>query len=90
MARHCDLQEKGEYKDLLDNNGEPSLESAEFHQASEALSVKKAKSFYLNSACIFHLAMVILYSMIFVLLAWTHHAQYSHGPGLIFCMSGQS
>ena len=80
----------GEYKDLLDSNGDPSLENAECHQEFKPLSVKKVKSFVLHNPWIFHLAMVILYSTLFILIAWKDHAQHFHGPGLIFCMCGQS
>ena len=80
----------GEYKDLLDSNGEPSLECAGSHQTSESWMVKKTKFFHLHNPWIFHIAIVILYSSIFILIAWKHHAQYFHGPGLIFCMSGKS
>ena len=79
-----------EYKNLLDIKGEPSLEGAESHQALEPLRAKKAKSFNHRHIWIFHLAMVTLYSTVFILLAWMRHAQHFHGPGLIFCMSGQS
>ena len=80
----------GEYKDLLDSNGDPSLENAEFHQEPKPLNVKKTKSFNIYNPWIFHLAIVILYSTALILIAWKHHAQHFHGPGLIFCMCGQS
>lgn len=85
-----DFHGNGEYKNLLDGDGHPSLESAEFHQASESLGINKIKSFCLRNAWILHLAMVILYSTIFILMARKYHAQCFHGPDLIFCMSGQS
>lgn len=85
-----DFHGNGEYKNLLDGDGEPSLESAEPHQSSEPLRVKTAKFFNLHNPWIFHLVMVILYSSVFILISWKHRAQYFHGPRLIFCMYGQS
>lgn len=80
----------GEYKDLLDSNGDPSLEKADFRQESKPSSAKKVKSFNLYNPWIFHLTMMILYSTAFILIVWRQHAQHFHGPGLIFCMCGQS
>ena len=90
LTKMTDPDGKGEYKDLLDSNGDPSLESAEFHQESKPSSVNKVKSFSLYDPWIFHLALVILYSTIFILIAWKQHAQSFHGPGLIFCKSDHS
>ena len=77
-----------EYKNLLDIKGEPSLEGAESHQTSEPLRAAQAKSFNPRNVWIFHLAMVTLYSTIFILITWMRLTQHFHGPGLIFCMSG--
>ena len=79
-----------EYKNLLDIKGEPSLEGAESHQALEPLRAKQAKTFNPRNVWIFHLAMVTLYSTVFILITWMRLTQHFHGPGLIFCMSGQS
>ena len=76
-----------EYKILLNSKGEPSLEDAEPHQALESLRVKRVKSLNPHNILIFHFAMVTLYSTVFILIAWKHHAQYYHGPDLIFCTS---
>ena len=78
-----------EYKNLLDMKGEPSLEGGESHQALEPLRAK-SKSFNPRNIWIFHLAMVTLYSTLFILIVWIRHAQHFHGPGLIFSMSRQS
>ena len=90
MTVDLNLFAKMEYKNLLDMKGEPSLEGAESHQVSEPLRAKNARSIHPRNIWIFHLVMVALYSTVFILIAWMRHAQHFHGPGLIFCMSGQS
>ena len=90
FAKMVNPHGNAEHKNLLDIKGEPSLEGAEFHQALEPLRAKKAISFNPRHIWIFHLAMVTLYSAVFILMVWMRHARHFHGPGLIFCMSGQS
>ena len=90
LVKMANPHSNAEYKILLDSKGEPSLDDAESHQALEPLRVEKAKSRNPHNIWIFHLAMVTLYSTVFILIAWKNHANYYHGPGLIFCMSVQS
>ena len=81
---------KTEYNNLLNIKGEPSLEGADSHQALEPLRAKKAKVFNPRHIWILHLAMVTLYSTVFILIAWMRHGERFHGPSLIFCRSDQS
>ena len=90
FAKMVNPHGNAEYKNLLDVKGEPSLEGAESHQALEPTRAENAKSLNPRNIWIFHIAMVTLYWTVFVLITSTRHAQHFHGPGLIFCMSGQS
>lgn len=90
FAKMVNPRGNAEYKNLLDIKGEPSLEGAESHQALEPTRAENAKSFNPRNIWIFHLAMVALYWTVFILISWMRPAHHFHGPGLIFCMSGQS
>ena len=89
VAKMVNPHGNAEYKNLLDMKGEPSLEGGESHQALEPPRAK-ARSFSPRRIWFFHLAMVTLYSTVFILISWTRYAQHFHGPGLIFSMSRQS
>ena len=76
-----------DYNMLLDSKEEPLLEDPESNPAFDPPEVKKAKLLIPHNTWIFHLALITLYSTVFILMTQHYHAKFTHGPSLIFCTS---
>ncbi|MCJ1279929.1 hypothetical protein MMC21_007754 [Puttea exsequens] len=74
----------GEDKNLLDESGDPSLDSGSLLHRSHFSALRKRLHSQLYMPWVLHLAVLLLYSVIFASIAWKFMTQHLHGPGLIF------